>query len=305
MPLRRTSVTPRSLAARRANALKSTGPRSARGKARVSLNALKGGRFAALAGRSARLRQQLLEAGHRQEEALYGAIRTRIAQAFGARTPEGRSVVDRLAIQVWCFALGRRRQKTKLETPLESVIRTVRVSSEREIDLGRLMLRDPWTRVGLIFWRQRKRYYTMKRLEKRLLGLEEPCEVTQERKGASSRAYESALRSLVFRIRKPGAVERSCFGLQPNGDPDWEREPWKGLSKLKTASQEKQVPSLCSEQAGSGPASAAEDGRHILWQVEDVMDRERLQGLSLRRGRTEIEQNAGAACRLGRFEITP
>lgn len=167
------------------------------------------------------------------------------------------------------------------------------------------MLRDPWTRVGLIFWRQRKRYYTMKRLEKRLLGLEERREATQERKGAPPRAYESALRSLVFRIRKPRVVERSCFSLQPKGDPDWEREPWKGLSKRKAASLEKQVPSLYSEPAGSGPVSAAEDARHRVWQVEDVVDRNRLQGFSLRRGRTEIEQNAGAACRLSRFEITP
>jgi hypothetical protein len=41
MPLRRSPrLTPRFLAARRANALKSTGPRAPCGKARVSLNAL-------------------------------------------------------------------------------------------------------------------------------------------------------------------------------------------------------------------------------------------------------------------------
>ncbi|HEV2425484.1 MAG TPA: hypothetical protein VGZ29_11715, partial [Terriglobia bacterium] len=43
MPLRRSTVTPRALAARRLNSLKSTGPRTARGKAWSSLNALRHG----------------------------------------------------------------------------------------------------------------------------------------------------------------------------------------------------------------------------------------------------------------------
>ena len=43
MPLRRTSVTPAGLHARRLNSLKSTGPRSARGKAWSCLNAVRHG----------------------------------------------------------------------------------------------------------------------------------------------------------------------------------------------------------------------------------------------------------------------
>ena len=62
MSIRRSPrLTPGSLAARRANALKSTGPRTPCGKARVSLNALKHGRSAA---RAPRFRERLLRAGY-------------------------------------------------------------------------------------------------------------------------------------------------------------------------------------------------------------------------------------------------
>ena len=46
MPLVKSpTMTPRKLAANRANALKSTGPRTYRGRRRVTLNALKDGRY--------------------------------------------------------------------------------------------------------------------------------------------------------------------------------------------------------------------------------------------------------------------
>jgi len=67
-------LTPASLAARRANALKSTGPRTVRGRARVGFNALKLGLHAA---RSVPLRQRLIRAGYDRQEALYGQIRSR------------------------------------------------------------------------------------------------------------------------------------------------------------------------------------------------------------------------------------
>ena len=77
MPLRESPArTPALLAALRANARKSHGPRTARGKARSSLNALKHGRYAF------RLRRKLLEGGDRQAEALYAQIEERVAEAF-------------------------------------------------------------------------------------------------------------------------------------------------------------------------------------------------------------------------------
>ena len=98
MSLRSTSVTPRSLAARRSNALKSTGPRTRRGKARVCLNALKHGRYAVVAARSARLREKLLEAGHTDQEAVYGAIRSQVAQAIRAQDPASRRKIDQITL---------------------------------------------------------------------------------------------------------------------------------------------------------------------------------------------------------------
>lgn len=60
MPLRKSPLrTPALLAARRANARKSRGPKTFKAKARASLNALKHGRYAV------HLRRKLLEAGDR------------------------------------------------------------------------------------------------------------------------------------------------------------------------------------------------------------------------------------------------
>ena len=65
MPIRRSPLlTPQSLAARRANALKSTGPRTRCGKARVSFNALKHGHSIGPAGRAPRFPERLLRAGY-------------------------------------------------------------------------------------------------------------------------------------------------------------------------------------------------------------------------------------------------
>ena len=103
MPLRRSAtLTPGSLAAHQANARKSRGPRTPRGRACVSFNAFKHGRFAA---RAPLLRQRLLAAGFEDEEERYGRIRSRIAQTFGGTDPHSRRQVDRLAASVWhCFA---------------------------------------------------------------------------------------------------------------------------------------------------------------------------------------------------------
>ena len=111
MALRRSPVlTPRSLAALRANALKSTGPRTPCGKARVSLNALKHGRAMGPAGRAPRFRERLLRAGYPQQEALYDGLRSCLAQAFGAQNPRSRRRIDQMAASAWCQAVDRRFQ---------------------------------------------------------------------------------------------------------------------------------------------------------------------------------------------------
>ena len=153
MPLRASPrLTPEALAARRANALKSTGPRTPRGKARVSLNGLQHGRYAA---RSARLRERLIQAGYRSQEALYGQIRSRIAQVFGAQNPDSRRRTDQLATRIWCLATRPKARNPipgpNLESPAKSSARTQPVSSH---GIGRFRFRvtDGWRRIGLLFW---------------------------------------------------------------------------------------------------------------------------------------------------------
>jgi hypothetical protein len=209
MSLRLTSVTPRSLAARRSNALKSTGPRTRRGKARVCLNALKHGRYAILAARSARLRERLFEAGHTSQEAVYGAIRSRIAQVTPGQDPGSRRSIDQMALRAWCLVLRTHPSGTKLESPLISEGNRSRVSTDCRFAPRRYSIVDRWTRAAIVFWCQRR---------PRLAGWP-----------TSYRLYEGAVRSRRYRIAKPGAVERHRYKLLANGDPDRTQEPWRSL----------------------------------------------------------------------------
>jgi hypothetical protein len=251
MSLRRNSVTPKSLAARRTNALKSTGPRTPRGKARVCLNALKHGRYAVLAARSARLREKLLEAGHTGQEATYGAIRSRIAQAMpGPKDLVARQRIDRLALRIWCLSLRTHSSETKLISPVISGTNHLWVSTECEFASRRHTIVDRWTRAGLVFWRQRRRRQAAglgRRLAERLRGMDltspkawvAAFEQEIANRPAQSNvtgadrvhgpAYESAIRCRRFRLAKPGALERDRYSLLANGDPDWSREPWRSL----------------------------------------------------------------------------
>jgi len=131
------SLTPAALAARRANALKSTGPRTVRGKARVGFNALKLGLHAA---RSAPLRQRLIRAGYDRREALYGRIRSRIAQTFGTFTPEERRWCDGLATQVRCLTIRPQERRAfariNLKTFRKQKSWILRTSSDQQIETG-------------------------------------------------------------------------------------------------------------------------------------------------------------------------
>jgi hypothetical protein len=238
MPIRHSPLlTPRSLAARRANALKSTGPRTPAGKARVSLNALKCGRSAA---RAPRFRERLLRAGYPCQEALYGGLRSHLAQAFGARTPYGRREVDRFAVEAWCVAVGRSFFRTKLECALDSMSKGSRVLSQdlrkglsRSLPPGgharslRYRAEDPWWRIGVVFWRQRRRYLTPARVKRMLRGRE--AVVAR----AADEGLENRVRCVVFRLRRPGYFERLRYSLDRNGDPDWNRQPWRSLPRYR------------------------------------------------------------------------
>ncbi len=87
--------------------------------------------------------------------------------------------VYRLATKVWCLATRQEArkalQKAKLESHVESKASAMPVSSGQEIGRFRFRVTDDWRRIGLLFWVQRKRYWTPKRVERVLLGLEEPA----------------------------------------------------------------------------------------------------------------------------------
>ncbi|MGH9437088.1 MAG: hypothetical protein ACRD22_04140 [Terriglobia bacterium] len=100
-------LTPARLAACRSNASKSSGPRTARGKARASLNALKHGRYAR------RLTSTLKRAGEREQLQVYWGIVERISMHFRVDWQREQQKTERLARparQVWCYgwkAVGR------------------------------------------------------------------------------------------------------------------------------------------------------------------------------------------------------
>jgi hypothetical protein len=102
MPLRRPPVlTPRALAARRANALKSTGPRTAAGKARSCLNALRHGR------RARDLRGKIARTGDSEALFLLDWFHDHILQFWQPRNERMWHYTIRLAGRVWCFMNGR------------------------------------------------------------------------------------------------------------------------------------------------------------------------------------------------------
>ena len=215
MALRRSpALTPRSLAARRSNALKSTGPRTPCGKARVSLNALKHGRAMGPAGRAPRFRERLLRAGYVQQEVLYDGLRSCLAQAFGAQNPRSRLRIDQMAASAWCQAVERRFSRTKLESSLESSANTSRFLSQAPSEPLRYRAEDHWRRIGLVFWVQHRRYLTQARLERVLRGLE-PLVWPGPAEG-----LEGRVRCRVFRLRRPGYLERLRYALDRAGGPD-------------------------------------------------------------------------------------
>ena len=98
--------TPALLAANRRNALKSTGPRTLCGRARVALNALKHGRYAQ------RLGHRLLRAGDTERAALYRDIRSAIFRFMVPCNFAQYRQGERMAAEVWCHLF---KMKTAVE----------------------------------------------------------------------------------------------------------------------------------------------------------------------------------------------
>jgi hypothetical protein len=102
---RRPTLTPALLAANRANARKSTGPRTVEGKNRIVLNALKDGRYAR------NFAENLRRAKSQEDAELFQWILDQVRTAFrlhGWQEDERRA--ERLAQRVWC-ELGRQERR--------------------------------------------------------------------------------------------------------------------------------------------------------------------------------------------------
>jgi hypothetical protein len=226
-------LTPASLAARRANALKSTGPRTECGKARVALNALKHGQ------RAVALRERLMRAGYREGEAdcflNWCRIRSRLSNIFARPGDQSGRHADRLANWIWVSQREWRRResiRTKLECALESGTGTARLTKRTRIVTNnyphdnslppwpqtKIAVHDYYRRIGLVFYAQWRRYWTDQRCKAELLGL--------ERFELPNGELEDALRCRVFRLARPRMWERLRFCLDKQGryHPEWEEE---------------------------------------------------------------------------------
>ncbi len=148
MPLRQPPRrTPALLARNRANARKSTGPRTLEGKARVRWNALQHGRRAVALAR--------IVDGRGEEARLYHWVLGLILSWFeppGARAERRAGRLTRLAQQVWCALRAKGRRKI-LRTKPECLTQSV---SYVETSRSRIYFRidDRQSGRGLTFWTQ-------------------------------------------------------------------------------------------------------------------------------------------------------
>ena len=243
------TLTPASLAARRANALKSTGPRTAQGKARVALNSLKHGRSAV------NLPEKLARAGYRQGEAEWRQIRARIDRVFeptfgtsepesGARTESNQSggtpkyrqgvcpypnqaslgrKMDRLANWVWCSHREWQQQfGAKLKSSLKSSMSTTRLSQgSKSWAPPQLRIHNPWVRLGLVFYTQLRRGWAERLMMKLILGRLAPGRAPEP--GEIEPPMETGLRARVHPLARPRFWERIRYCLDPDGNyhPEW------------------------------------------------------------------------------------
>jgi len=181
------------LAANRRNALKSTGPRTARGKAWSCMNNLKHGRYAK------RLPEKLETAGNREGAALYQKIRGEIGTAFQARLddPGQAEQLDRFTTTVWLLARSAGIHGLKPRSDIFS--RKLGPRHQRRL-LFRMEDRRRGVRIS--YWVQRKGYWTP---ERRLMVSAGKCPADAPTLGE---ILEGKLRHRVFRLGSPNRLEQ-------------------------------------------------------------------------------------------------
>jgi hypothetical protein len=189
------------LAANRRNAQKCTGPRTPEGKARASLNGLKHGRYAH------HLPEKLEAAGCHSAAALYSQIRSEMTVAFKVeKDPVEVKQMERMTAMVWCLAW---RAGVLGPKPQSRLFRR----DSRQLPRTRLLIRmkNPWLRIGMVYWVQRKRYWTGKRFVQDVLnGVPSPVPTVAQ-------ALESKLRKRVFRLGRPDFLDQVQYGLDHDG----------------------------------------------------------------------------------------
>ncbi len=196
------------LKANRHNALKCTGPRTVRGKARASLNALKHGQYARKLGAI------LLAAGERGGAAFHAQVCRDIAFAFRVSTPQAGAQVERYANTVYTLARRAGVFGTKPECPLYSAR-----LGPRSISYSRFAIHDWRQGVGLVYWVQRRRFWSLGRVFRALVFKE------AEEEPPLRQSLESRLRRRVFRLRLPGLWQWQAFCRKTRAGKRWNRAP--------------------------------------------------------------------------------
>ena len=115
-----------------------------------------------------------------------------------------------------CFGIRGKTFAILSQDPRKGWVRSLRYRAE-----------DPWLRMGVVFWLQRRRYLTLARVRRMFRG-QEPVSL-----GPANEGLENRVRCLVFRLRRPGYFERLRYSLGRNGDPDWSQPPWCSLPRYR------------------------------------------------------------------------